>query len=84
MWDTGLDALEQKSTLLDRVSRMIDRLQRSIRQITRELQRMQAFRAKEEGKRIAREIAARRYSTKQSQSPPDLERFQADRDTLEE
>jgi hypothetical protein len=84
MWDTGLDALEQKSTLLDRVGRMIDRLQRSIRQITRELQRMQALRAKEEEKRIAREIAARRYSTKQSQFPPDLERFQADRDTLEE
>jgi len=83
LWDTGLDALEQKAPVLDRVSRMIDRLQRSIRQITRDLDRLQALRSKEEAKQAAQAVA-RRYSTKQSQFPPDLERFQAARDTLDE
>jgi hypothetical protein len=83
LWDTGLDALEQKFPILDRVSRMIDRLQRSIRQITRDLDRLQALRAKEEAKHPAQAVL-RSYPTKQSQFPPGLERFQADRDTLDE
>jgi hypothetical protein len=71
------NALEKKSTLLDRVGRMIDRLQRSIRQITKELQRLQALRAKAEIQHIA-------YPAEQSQFPTELQRFQEDLNDLEE
>jgi len=79
LWDTGLDALEQKAPLLDRVARMIDRLQRSIRQITRELQRMQALRAK-----IKAKSAAPQLPTDQSQFLTQLLRLHADSDQLDE
>jgi hypothetical protein len=85
IWDAAMengaslgDALESKSPLLDRVGRMIDRLQRSIRQITKELDRLQALRVKTEI-----QLAAA-YPTKQSQSPPKIDRRQADLDDLEE
>ena len=84
LWDTGLDALEQKSPILDRVSRMIDRLQRSIRHITRDLDRLQSLRSKAEAQAAAAQLAARSYPTKQSQFPGVREPFQADREPLEE
>jgi hypothetical protein len=77
IWDTGIDALERKAPILDRVNRMIDRLQRSIRQITRDLDRLQALRGKAAAKaeKVAR--AARAQTTEQSQFPTKLQRDQA-------
>jgi hypothetical protein len=79
LWDCGIDTLEQKAPLLDRVARMIDRLQRSIRQITRELQRLQALRAQNKAK-----SAAPQPPTEQSQFLTQLLRLQADSDQLDE
>jgi hypothetical protein len=79
VWDTGLDALEQKSAVLDRVSRMIDRLQRSIRQITRDLDRIQALRSKEQAK-----SATPHPRAEQSQFLTQLLRMQSDSDQLDE
>jgi hypothetical protein len=79
MWDSGIDSLEQKAPVFDRVSRMIDRLQRSIRQITRELQRLQALHAKNKAK-----SAAPHPPTNQSQYLTQLLRLQADSDQLDE
>ena len=79
IWDSGIDSLEQKAPVLDRVSRMIDRLQRSIRQITRELQRLQALNAKNKAK-----PAAPQPPTDQSQFLTQLLRLQADSDQLDE
>ena len=84
LWDSGIDALEQKAPILDRVSRMIDRLQRSIRQITRDLQRLQAVRKEAEIKRIAKEILAGRYPAEQSQFPAEIQRPQAHSQQLQE
>jgi hypothetical protein len=73
LWDTGLEALERKSTVLDRVARMIDRLQRSIRQTTRDLARLQTIRAKAAAKA---EKAALTPVTERSQFPTPLQREQ--------
>ena len=73
LWDTGIDALERKAPVLDRVNRMIDRLQRSIRQITRDLDRLQALRDKAEAKAAK---AALTPVTERSQFPTPLQREQ--------